>query len=412
MSCSKDSCTSCSCNSADSGAVVSQAPKRVVSSAATRLANQIPPEISENADLQSAIASLLPSNYKFEVPKCIWQIRRAGAKRVALQLPEGLQIFATALAKIFEQFCGCKVVILGDVTYGACCVDDYTAQALGCDFMIHYGHSCLVPVTKCLIKVLYVFVEIVIDVDHVEALMKKYFLDSEYKRVALVSTVQFISTVHVLRQRLENASPNTSFIIPQSKPLSQGEILGCTAPQLPGDIDCVLYVGDGRFHLEAIMIANPQLQGHYFRYDPYSKRFSSENYAHEVMHTRRKDAIALAQKARTFGLILGTLGRQGSPAVLDQLKSLLEKHNKAHFVVLMSEIKPAKLKAFGDAVDCWVQVACPRLSIDWSGAFDKPLLTPYELNVALEEIQWQPIYPMDFYAKESLGPWTPNHQSK
>ena len=32
---------------------------------------------------------------------------------------------------------------MSDVTYGACCVDDYSARALGCDFMVHYGHSCL-----------------------------------------------------------------------------------------------------------------------------------------------------------------------------------------------------------------------------------------------------------------------------
>ena len=32
---------------------------------------------------------------------------------------------------------------MGDVTYGACCVDDFTAKALGADLLIHYGHSCL-----------------------------------------------------------------------------------------------------------------------------------------------------------------------------------------------------------------------------------------------------------------------------
>ena len=34
--------------------------------------------------------------------------------------------------------------IMGDVTYGACCVDDFSAAALRCDFLLHYGHSCLV----------------------------------------------------------------------------------------------------------------------------------------------------------------------------------------------------------------------------------------------------------------------------
>jgi 2-(3-amino-3-carboxypropyl)histidine synthase len=53
------------------------------------------------------------------------------------------------------------------VTYGACCVDDLTALALGADFMVHYGHSCLVPIDVTTIKMLYVFVDIAIDVVHV-----------------------------------------------------------------------------------------------------------------------------------------------------------------------------------------------------------------------------------------------------
>lgn len=61
-----------------------------------------------------------------------------------------------------------------------------------------------------------------------------------------------------------------------------------------------------------------------------------------------------------------------------------------------------------DDVDCWVQIACPRLSIDWGYAFPKPLLTPYEALVALEtREEWghgkQDVYPMDFYAKDGLG---------
>lgn len=41
------------------------------------------------------------------------------------------------------RFTEAEVIIMGDVTYGACCVDDFTARALGADMMIHYGHSCL-----------------------------------------------------------------------------------------------------------------------------------------------------------------------------------------------------------------------------------------------------------------------------
>ena len=75
---------------------------------------------------------------------------------------------------------------------------------------------------------------------------------------------------------------------------------------------------------------------------------------------------------------------------------------KDAFVVLLSEIFPSKLALFPD-VEAWVQVACPRLSIDWGRAFAVPLLTAYETKVALGVTQWRDTYPMDFYARGEAG---------
>eukprot|EP00960_Hanusia_phi_P051305 760716-Hanusia_phi.AAC.1 len=62
--------------------------------------------------------------------------------------------------------------------------------------------------------------------------------------------------------------------IPQARPLSKGEVLGCTAPSVKAEeVDALIYVGDGRFHLEAMMIANPSLPA--FRYDPYRYQLPS-----------------------------------------------------------------------------------------------------------------------------------------
>lgn len=44
------------------------------------MANQIPPEILNNPQLQAAI-QVLPSNYNFEIPKTIWRIQQAQAKK-------------------------------------------------------------------------------------------------------------------------------------------------------------------------------------------------------------------------------------------------------------------------------------------------------------------------------------------
>lgn len=45
----------------------------------------------------------------------------------------------------------------------------------------------------------------------------------------------------------------------QQQSMCAGEVLGCTAPVLKQQVDAIVFVADGRFHLEAIMIANPAI---------------------------------------------------------------------------------------------------------------------------------------------------------
>ena len=197
--------------------------------------------------------------------------------------------------------------------------------------------------------------------------------------------------------------------------------MGCTAPAGLGYNDSssstqnnhadtthvMLFIADGRFHLEAAMIANPSLRA--LRYDPYSKTLTDEKYETSKMKKIRYSAIqkAMEPSAQTFGIILGTLGRQGNPAILGHVRQLLKKHNKKCFILLLSEIFPKKLDMFPN-VDVWVQIACPRLSVDWGHFFTKPVLSAYELNVALGEEHFREVYPMDFY-KQGSGRWSNYH---
>lgn len=140
-----------------------------------------------------------------------------------------------------------------------------------------------------------------------------------------------------------------------------------------------------------------------------------EHYDHGAMQGLRHSAVQRAKKARRIAIILGTLGRQGSSRVHKFLEKRLHAKGIEITTILLSEIFPQKLALFAD-IDAFVQIACPRLSIDWGSAFEQPLLNPYELSVVLGDIEWTPdnasprtnAYPMDFYASGSLGPWTPN----
>ncbi|KAJ5894981.1 2-(3-amino-3-carboxypropyl)histidine synthase subunit 1 [Penicillium taxi] len=381
----------------ESTAVQTAGPRR-----APRILNQVPPEIVNDPEIQAAI-ELLPKNYHFEIPKTIHRVRSSGATRVALQFPEGLLIFATTISDILTQFCpGIETLIMGDVTYGACCIDDYTARALGCDLLVHYAHSCLIPVDVTKIKTLYIFVDITIDTAHLLATLERNFKPGQ--SIATVGTIQFNATLHGLKSVLERAGFRV--IVPQIMPLSKGEILGCTSPKLPeSEVDVILYLGDGHFHLESAMIHNPSIPA--YRYDPYSRTLTRESYDHDEMHTLRRDAIASAKTAKKWGIILGSLGRQGNPHTMAMIERHLAERGIPVINLLLSEIFPGKLASMSD-VECWVQIACPRLSIDWGYAFSRPLLTPYEALIALGEREdWgkanKGVYPMDFYAKEGLG---------
>ena len=153
---------------------------------------------------------------------------------------------------------------------------------------------------------MYVFVDIGIDIDHALESISKHFDKDE--SVSLVSTIQFSKSLQVLVREL-NAVGFDKVCLPQERPLSSGEILGCTSPRLSKDIQKILYVGDGRFHIESIMISNPQISA--FCYDPYSKILSKHEYDHDLMQSQRLEAISQSMSASNFGLILGTLGRQG-----------------------------------------------------------------------------------------------------
>ncbi|KAM7534116.1 hypothetical protein Aperf_G00000109968 [Anoplocephala perfoliata] len=387
--------------------------------------HRIPDEILNDPELNAVTEAALPGNYNFEVHKTVWRIRFLRARRVALQMPEGLLRFAAILSEIFKHFGSKKydfsekpvmkekeshvdseidVIIMGDVTYGACCVDDFSAKAMGVDLLVHYGHSCLIPIDS--ISFLYVFVDIKFDIGHFIDSIKNVFPHNS--TFALFSTIQFVSSLPAIKQSLENWGFKIN--IPQRQPLSPGELLGCTSPNVSG-ADFMVFIGDGRFHLESAMLANPKLTA--YMYDPYSKSLTIESYDHARMRSIRKQAIETAKSAKCFGIILGTLGRQGSPAVVEVLRNRMDELGLKSCIILLSEIFPDKLKLFGDKIEAWVQVACPRLSIDWGTEFEKPILTPYEAAVALGMVEehWSDDnpYPTDYYAYDSLGPWTPIH---
>ncbi len=109
-----------------------------------------------------------------------------------------------------------------------------------------------------------------------------------------------------------------------------------------------------------------------------------------------------AEKAKWFGIILGTWTAGLTGGDLKMLQAVARKADKPTTVILLSEILPE-----ASGIEAWVQIACPWLSIDRGASYSsRPLLNPYEAIVVLGHAElYEYEYPIDFYAKNA-GPWT------
>jgi 2-(3-amino-3-carboxypropyl)histidine synthase len=136
---------------------------------------------------------------------------------------------------------------------------------------------------------MYVFVEISFDPSHLAECITQNFKLGGPEVLAMMGTIQFSGSISAVRDRLGESSRG-NIIVPQVKPLSSGETLGCTSPKLPSECTSLVFVADGRFHLESAMIQNHSVRA--YRYDPYSKILTREGYDVEGMkRARRCDSI-------------------------------------------------------------------------------------------------------------------------
>ena len=81
--------------------------------------------------------------FDFEEERIKQEIAKLNAKRVLLQMPEGLKPEGPRLARIIEKT-GALPMISADPCYGACDLATDEAESLGIDLIVHFGHAKLV----------------------------------------------------------------------------------------------------------------------------------------------------------------------------------------------------------------------------------------------------------------------------
>ncbi|KAM7308494.1 2-(3-amino-3-carboxypropyl)histidine synthase subunit 2 [Ixodes scapularis] len=327
---------------------------------------------------------------KYEIERCVAWIQDHGYKTIALQFPDEMLIDSVRVTLLIQKaVVDARLFILGDTSYGSCCVDEVAAEHIQADSIIHFGHSCLSVPSK--LPVLFVFGNSPCDLNELEQGLKNAYFDPETKIVVLFDTQydhcrdEIFKTVH---KSYKNAVPST-LIIP-GDPVGESEtnpnsVCKCSRRiALPASSKiedyALFYVGpEGRTLTNLIFTFN-ECQCH--SYDPETQRVRKESVAVNRHLMRRYYLIEKAKDARIVGILVGTLGVRNYLTVLDHLKKLIRSAGKKPYILAVGKLNVAKLANFQE-VDVYVLVACPENTLLDSKEFFRPVITPFELEVAL-----------------------------
>ena len=292
------------------------------------------------------------------------------AKRVYLQAPEGLKTRILGMASALEKE-GVEVVVGCDPTYGACDLRDKEAKELGCDLLIHIGHSTF-GIKACLPVV---YEPYPLESDAIPLLKKHLPALESYTTISLVTTVQFASALPEATAFLEEAGKTVLFA-KQVRNQQEGLLLGCdwsAALPLQDQVDCFLYIGSGKFHpLGLARMTDRPVLG----IDLETGEFT--NYREEKMRLEKIKAfhIAQAQESERFGILVSMKEGQRFFAKARELKRVLEEKGKRAWILVMDEVSPAKIA--GMKLDVLVNCGCPRIDEDFT-LFKKPILNPQDV---------------------------------
>ncbi|NWI68535.1 DPH2 synthase, partial [Todus mexicanus] len=321
-------------------------------------------------------------------------------RQVALQFPDQLLADAAAVAARMEAETGAEMYVLGDTTYGSCCVDEVAAEHVGAEALLHYGPACLSPCGK--LPVLHVFGQQPLDVGRCAEAFRELYPERQ-SHVVVLSDVVYAYAMGELEQRLCPEYPNVVFsrvvcgALPGSAPPGEVRQFGRQFPvKAPGGLqDCaVFYVGSEGLALTSFMLTWNRCP--FSSFDPTTGCGRRETFNVNRALMRRLYLVERARDARVVGILVGTLGVAGYLAVLQHLRELLRRAGKRSYTLAVGKPNPAKLANFQE-VDIFVLVACAQNSLLDSSDFYRPVVTPYELELACNPArEWTGNYLTDF----------------
>jgi 2-(3-amino-3-carboxypropyl)histidine synthase len=197
------------------------------------------------------------------------------------------------------------------------------------------------------------------------------------KKIALVTTVQFIDSIVGIKKHLEKKGKKV-LLLKTEHTKYPGQLLGCNIKKFDeadGGFDAFLYIGDGLFHPKALMLKNKKPV---FVFNPLSKEHSKlKEKDVEAMKRKNEGAMLKFMSSNEIGVLISTKpGQQQIKKAYELEKKYADKN---FYFLLFDTIDFSELENF-PFIECFVNTACPRISYDEAEKIGKAIVNVDDLD--------------------------------
>lgn len=368
----------------------------------------------------------------YEVDRTVAEIRNGNWRRVALQFPDDMlpdapRVFDALSTKfrqsdprrgipesasqdvlvddtqrlVLSDSTEVKLYILADTSYGSCCVDEIAAEHVDADVVVHYGRACLSPTAR--LPVIYIFTIQPLAVDPLLHAFQEA-LPNRDERVILMADVPYSSHLSFISTALKRLGYSklftTGIVHDPSSPLPNRTIpddLRTDAARLkqwylfhistpPESLLLILSSRVSRIYIFPSVKATPN-------------QLPTSILASTVSALRRRYALLTSvNTVSIFGILINTLSVKNYLHIVEHVKSRILNAGKKSYTFVVGKVNAAKIANFSE-IGGWVVIGCWESSLIDSKDFWKPVLTPFELELALtkdEERIWTGEWRSDF----------------
>ena len=295
-----------------------------------------------------------------------------------------------------------RLYILADTSYGACCVDEIAAEHINAEVVIHYGRACLSPTAR--IPVLYIFtVHVLIDQSKLIKDFENFYEDHKQKIILMadvtdqghlqkiMSDLQLrgFSSLYLADIVHDPSSPLPNRTVPDEVKADASKLKDWQLFHVSDPPESLLLTLASR--VASIRIYPTSENNPINSREPFlasTSRALSRRYA--LMTSVRTVSI--------FGILINTLSVKNYLHIVEHVKSQILAAGKKSYTFVVGKVNAAKVANFGE-IGAWIVIGCWESSLIDSKDFWKPVLTPFELELALkgdDERVWTGEWSSDF----------------